>query len=61
MCLPSDNNMEEEDQGTHDFRKHLRKTNRSAIREMEERAAAAGGDVDGAFNFQVGVYLHTPA
>ncbi|XP_071531793.1 neither inactivation nor afterpotential protein C isoform X5 [Panulirus ornatus] len=48
----SDNNMEEEDQGTHDFRKHLRKTNRSAIREMEERAAASGGESEGTFNFQ---------
>nr|XP_027207239.1 neither inactivation nor afterpotential protein C-like [Penaeus vannamei] len=42
-------NVDEDSQGTHDFRKHLRKTNRSAILEMEQKAASGG---DGAFNFQ---------
>nr|XP_045621607.1 neither inactivation nor afterpotential protein C-like isoform X2 [Procambarus clarkii] len=46
------NNVEQEDQGTHDFRKHLRKTNHSAIQEMEARASALGGGDDGTFNFQ---------
>ncbi|XP_068244393.1 neither inactivation nor afterpotential protein C isoform X2 [Palaemon carinicauda] len=47
----SDNNYDDESQGTHDFRKHLRKTNRSAILEMEARAAGAASD-EGSFNFQ---------
>ncbi|KAG7169893.1 Neither inactivation nor afterpotential protein C-like [Homarus americanus] len=45
-------NMDPEDQGTHDFRKHLRKTNRSAILEMEARAAASSGGDEGNLNFQ---------
>lgn len=50
--------MEDEDQGTHDFRKHLRKTNRSAIEELEARGRATGGtDDEGALNFQVGCGL----
>ncbi|XP_066969641.1 neither inactivation nor afterpotential protein C [Macrobrachium rosenbergii] len=47
----SDSNYDDDSQGTHDFRKHLRKTNRSAILEMEARAAGAASD-EGAFNFQ---------
>lgn len=47
---PSD----EADQGTHDFRKHLRRTPRGDhVREMQDRAGAAG---DGVFNFQVGLF-----
>lgn len=46
----SSNTADESDQGTHDFRKHLRKTNRNdPIREMTDRAGSAG---DGVFNFQ---------
>ncbi|XP_050690144.1 neither inactivation nor afterpotential protein C-like isoform X2 [Eriocheir sinensis] len=45
------NQGDEEEQGTHDFRKHLRKTNvrSDPLREMTERAGATG---EGVFNFQ---------
>ncbi|KAK8728013.1 hypothetical protein OTU49_009338 [Cherax quadricarinatus] len=46
------NTVDQDDQGLHDFRKMLRKTNRSVILELEARVAAAGGATDGIINFK---------